>query len=613
MNTQEFKVYVQSLGLRIGTFNIVSIPRKGDVFAFTNANTIMSVDGAEADIGNISNVSVNEKSVELFYLDGTSDVFSAGRFDPVSISRIAADSRVKRMPKTDSALDDAFPILYPDYRRKMYYDVIMEREMYDPSLFDDSLPEGRFIPFDEEGEYRYYQSIERRLDECGYDTSKTFPTTSVRLRVLITRFYENKKNRFLEWLKSLVWDGIPRVDTMFQTLFSARAPPLESCGLDDLYLAKLARAWLMGAVKRAEMETKHEVVPVLIGSQGQGKSSVLQYLAVRPEWFSDSIADVSTAQGVSQFLDGVRGAIIVEMSESKMIRSKDQEALKAFISKSSDQYRKPYARRDASYPRHFIMAATSNLEDVFTDVTGNRRYYPVICNEMDFSKRTPDYVAQLWAEAYQMHLAGEVAYIPQSWPPAIEMQNYSTQENPRVSTISGWLDHPDNGLTEVGSLVWREKVMSEMFHYGPSDIPSPEHENAWRAWIHSTSTGWVKMPTPIRVNGRYFRAWKRADPVISRSYEGRWDPDVIREGAKMIDMDMVKDETGIKRVIGKPLSVYFNELCEMQGIKDENVIVNLNDTEQKYIDALLNDGFIYMDDKGEFRTVAAPWNKDIYD
>ena len=25
------------------------------------------------------------------------------------------------------------------------------------------------------------------------------------------------------------------------------------------------------------------------------------------------------------------------------------------------------------------------------------------------------------------------------------------------------------------------------------------------------------------------------------------------------------------------------------------------------------DGFIYMDDKGEFRTVAAPWNKDIYD
>ena len=30
-------------------------------------------------------------------------------------------------------------------------------------------------------------------------------------------------------------------------------------------------------------------------------------------------------------------------------------------------------------------------------------------------------------------------------------------------------------------------------------------------------------------------------------------------------------------------------------------------------DALLNDGFIYMDDKGEFRTVAAPWNKDIYD
>lgn len=610
MDAQEFRAYVTSLGLRIGSYGIVSILRVGDVFAITPDGTIFDLQGREANIGDIKFISVNDKSLSIEYYDGAVSILEAGRFSPTLMSRLAKNSVAKKMPKTDSALADVFEELYPDYRSKMYYDVMMEREMYDPSMFNSNLDPGNFIPFDDEGEYRYYESIERRLGEEGYDTSKTFPSTQVRLRVLITRFYETKRNNFLEWIRSLRWDGIPRVDTMFQTLFNARAPSLEASGFDDLYLAKLARAWLMGAVKRAICETKHEVVPVLIGSQGQGKSSVLQYLAVRSEWFSDSIADVSTPQGASQFLDGVRGAVIVEMSESKMIRTKDQEALKAFISKSNDHYRKPYARRDSTYPRHFILAATSNLEDVFTDVTGNRRYYPVICGYMDFTKRTPEYVVQLWAEAYQMHMAGEVAYIPQSWPLAIEMQRYATQDNPRVATISGWLDHPDNGLTERGSMISRERLMCNMFGYGPSDLPSQEHENAWRAWTHSTNTGWTKVPNMVRLDGKVCRAWRRVSVPNISIYRDPWDRKKMEEDSMMVDMSNTRDENGMKRIIGKPLSQVFSELCESQGIADENVIINIDGVEKRYLTALLNDGYIYIDEKGQYRTVAAPWIKD---
>jgi hypothetical protein len=607
MNREEFRDYIESLGLRIGKYGIVSIPRAGDVFAITGDNTVRDTIGRESPIDEIKSVTVVGKTVQLEFTDGETESLEIGRFGPEEYSRFAAAVRIKNMPRTDSALADCFEELYPDYRKKMYYDVMTEREMYDPSLFNPDIESGKFIPFDDVGEYTYYQSVERRLEACGYDITKALPPVAVRLRVLITRFYETKKNLFLDWVKSLKWDGIPRVDTMFKTLFNARAPPLELNGYDDIYLAKLARAWLMGAVKRAENETKHEVVPVLIGSQGQGKSSVLQYLAVRPEWFSDSVADVSTAQGVNQFLDGVRGAIIVEISESKMIRTKDQESLKAFISKSSDHYRKPYARRDAVYPRHFILAATSNLEDVFTDVTGNRRYFPVICGKMDFSKRTPNYVTQLWAEAYQMHLAGELAYIPQSWAPAIEMQKSATQENPKVSTVRGWLDHPDNGLTEVGALIWREKLMSEMFGLGPSDLPTQDQDNAWKLWTRSTSTGWKKVPGTIRVyDGQLVKAWRRVSRSnFSVSAEG-WIPEAVEEGAMMVKLN---DEEGFE---GIPLVTVYTDLCTSQGAIDENMPVDVSNLDRKYVNALVDDGYIYMDEVGTYRTVSALPHKDIY-
>ena len=389
------------------------------------------------------------------------------------------------MPKMDSELADIFDMIYPEYREKLFYDILLEREIVDLSLFDPSSPKGTFVPLDESVEIIYYDDVERKLKAQGCRGSP--PSTAIRLRVLLGKIYKSKRNLFKEWVLSHPWDGKKRVDTWFVNVFGATAPQLRKSGLEMIYLAKVSRAWFTGAILRMDQEISHEVVPVLIGPQGKcRKTSGLRYTAGRQQWFKDVLSDVTTPMGVSKFLDTVRGKVVVELAESTAIRTKDQDALKGFISMSADQYRKPYARREQSWPRHFVLAATSNIDDVFVDLTGNRRYYPMFCTPSDFTYRTKYNVEQVWAEAYVLAQRGEPSYIDSEWVPAKLMQGCVTQENTNVQSIDSWLNDPANGFTMMGVRTCREEIMERVFGIKAGQLPSKEIETAFRAWRRGT-------------------------------------------------------------------------------------------------------------------------------
>ena len=105
--------------------------------------------------------------------------------------------------------DESFDVV-----QKIFTGKLREREMVDISILDPNEPDGSFVDFSENIEYRFYDDIERRLKDLG--CTGTPPNTSVRFRVLFTKFHENRKNAFLDWIKSLIWDGVCRVDTWFQ-------------------------------------------------------------------------------------------------------------------------------------------------------------------------------------------------------------------------------------------------------------------------------------------------------------------------------------------------------------------------------------------------------------
>jgi putative DNA primase/helicase len=71
-------------------------------------------------------------------------------------------------------------------------------------------------------------------------------------------------------------------------------------------------------------------------------------------------------------------------------------SIKAFLSKSFDMLRRPYAKFDSRMKRQTVSGATVNKPDFLVDETGNRRFLTVPIRSVD-GYHTVD-MQQLWAE-----------------------------------------------------------------------------------------------------------------------------------------------------------------------------------------------------------------------
>ena len=208
-----------------------------------------------------------------------------------------------------------------------------------------------------------------------------------------------------EYLQGLEWDGKPRLETLLAEHFGADLQPRE-------YLAHVGRKFLIAAVARIlEPGCQVDSALVLEGPQGIGKSSALRLLA-GDEWFSDSLpADLSHKDA----RDHLRGKWVVELPELAQFKRAEIETIKAYMSRRHESYRPSYGRHEVQFPRQCVFAGTTNASEYLVDVTGNRRFWIVVCGRIDLEalRRVR---GQLWAEAAQRyrqrepwHLTGAVA------------------------------------------------------------------------------------------------------------------------------------------------------------------------------------------------------------
>ncbi|MBA3909453.1 MAG: hypothetical protein C0524_06085 [Rhodobacter sp.] len=195
------------------------------------------------------------------------------------------------------------------------------------------------------------------------------------------------------YLEGLVWDGTPRIGGWLTTCLGADPSPLT---------AAMGQAWLISAVARAlEPGCKADCALVLEGPQGGGKSSALAALAGE-DWFHDGLPDLHSKDAAL----GLRGKWIIELPELSAMRRTDTEAVKAFLSRTTERFRPPYGRGEVTEPRRCVFAGTTNRSDWLADDTGGRRFWPVPVGQIDQAaiRRDRD---QLWAEAVSRYRAGE--------------------------------------------------------------------------------------------------------------------------------------------------------------------------------------------------------------
>ena len=204
---------------------------------------------------------------------------------------------------------------------------------------------------------------------------------------------DNAYHPVINYLDNLRWDGIPRIHNWLTDYAGAANNP---------YVQSVGEKTLMAAVARIyEPGIKFDHVLVLEGEQGIGKSTLVHTLG--KNWYGDIIIDPHNKDTI----DALRGKWIVEISEMECTR-REVNALKRFISCTSDTVRLAYARTAKEFPRKSIFIGTINPEmgrGYLKDSTGNRRYWPVEIIGVDFDGLKND-VDQLWAEAVAKYKKG---------------------------------------------------------------------------------------------------------------------------------------------------------------------------------------------------------------
>lgn len=175
-----------------------------------------------------------------------------------------------------------------------------------------------------------------------------------------------------------------------------------SGGEQALYVAEVSRKWLISAVARAlSPGCKADSVLILEGSQGLGKSTALRILA-GDDWFGDALPPMATKDAS----DYIRGKWIIEMAELSNINKAEVEVVKAFVSRTEERFRPAYGRNEVTYPRACVFAGSTNKSDYLRDETGNRRFWPLRCGDIDLDGLT-EHRDKIWAAAYHAYQAKE--------------------------------------------------------------------------------------------------------------------------------------------------------------------------------------------------------------
>lgn len=205
-------------------------------------------------------------------------------------------------------------------------------------------------------------------------------------------------------LRSLQWDGVPRVRVALHHFLGAEVSD---------YNERCLRLFMLGAVKRAfEPGCKFELMLVLVGGQGAGKTSFIRFLAMEPQWFSDDICKLDDRE----MFHRLSGHWIIELSEMvATANSKSIEEIKSFLSRDKDHLRIAYTRYAEEHPRQCVFAGTTNRTDFLPlDRSGNRRFLPVQvdasradCHILDDPAASRAYFEQMWAEIMVAYDAGQ--------------------------------------------------------------------------------------------------------------------------------------------------------------------------------------------------------------
>lgn len=282
---------------------------------------------------------------------------------------------------------------------------------------------------------------------------------------------EREFNSIEEYLESLEWDGVSRVDTWLTKYAQAAETP---------YTNAVGRMMLLGCVGRAcAPGIKFDNMVVLEGPQGCGKSTLLRILG--KNWTLESLPGAKDADVIA----AMQGRWIVEMAELDTMRRSDVSSLKAFLARTEDRARLAYMRHPEDFPRRCVFVGTTNDSDYLRDRTGNRRFFPVEVNKIDLDGLMRDR-DQLWAEAYFLWSMDPtekaISFPPHLFADAAAQQEARMAPDAIEEAVEKFLaEHPDLQRVSTRTMVW-EVLQTTPQKCRPHELQAIGQVLARRGW-----------------------------------------------------------------------------------------------------------------------------------
>ena len=211
----------------------------------------------------------------------------------------------------------------------------------------------------------------------------------------------HKYNPILNAIKAVKWDGKDRVGQIYDIF------KISMDTMDDYYSRAFILKWLKqcvcGLFNDIDKPFSLDIILVFQGKQGIGKTRFFEMLALNPKFFGEGIClDPRDKDSIIQ----ATSKWISELGELGSTMKKDMDSVKAFLTKSTDEYRTPYGKASLHYPRMTSFVGTVNDTEFLIDQTGNRRFVTIPLAPdlvIDYNTQIKTFDAlQLWAQIYNI-------------------------------------------------------------------------------------------------------------------------------------------------------------------------------------------------------------------
>ena len=197
------------------------------------------------------------------------------------------------------------------------------------------------------------------------------------------------------------WDGKDHIRAL------ARTVPT-----NNPYWADWFYTWFLGMVDQwrgfTHRQYGNSVAPLLISKQGYNKSTFCRRLI--PTELSWGFSDNMILSEKRQVLQAMSQFLLINLDEFNQISPQVQQGfLKNLLQLPTVKIKPPYGSHVQEFPRLASFIATSNMTDILSDPSGNRRFLGVeLTGPIDVSGRLN--YEQLYAQAMQALERGEKSY-----------------------------------------------------------------------------------------------------------------------------------------------------------------------------------------------------------